>query len=75
VCIYIYKVNRDVAIDKLSRQMELGAIVAIAAKSLTKMGNLEPAAAKALGAMPAVKFCRNLGLMIRGVNLVLISGY
>jgi hypothetical protein len=55
--------------------MELGAIVAIAAKSLTKMGNLEPAAAKALGAMPAVKFCRNLGLMIRGVNLVLISGY
>jgi hypothetical protein len=63
-----YKVDWDVAIDKLFGRMGLGAIVGnhmgfvIAAKSLSKMENLEPAVAEALGALYAAKFSRDLGI-------------
>jgi hypothetical protein len=65
----IHKANWYVAIDKTNGRMGLGDIVrdykgdVIAAKSLTKLGKLEPVSAEPLEALHAREFCRDLGLM------------
>jgi hypothetical protein len=71
-----------VTIDKTNMRMGLGAIVrnhkgdVIAEKSLTKLGNLKPVAAEALGALHVTEFSRDLDLrkiILKGNALPIVN--